>query len=138
MGSDDSGVGARQLYGDACDARCDIDSGTGSCDSGASGRSRAGVCGASARNDSAARSGAHPAMLADASTARGAPCAGMRTDTMSALDLDEVLDFAIALAHRAGQAITEGSETRFRNASTLCCSDRSWLRREEEHGGPRD
>ncbi|KAI3627573.1 hypothetical protein CBS14141_001574 [Malassezia furfur] len=41
----------------------------------------------------------------------------MRTDTMSALDLDEVLDFAIALAHRAGQAITEGSETRFRSAT---------------------
>lgn len=34
------------------------------------------------------------------------------------LDLDEVLDFAIALSQRAGQAIVEGSETRFKNAST--------------------
>ncbi|WFD37389.1 inositol-phosphate phosphatase [Malassezia japonica] len=33
------------------------------------------------------------------------------------LDLDEVLDFAIALSQRAGQAIVEGSETRFKNAT---------------------
>lgn len=46
---------------------------------------------------------------------------------MGSLDLDEVLDFAIALAHRAGQAITEGSETRFRNASTLRPPDHSRL-----------
>ncbi|WFC98160.1 inositol-phosphate phosphatase [Malassezia yamatoensis] len=35
---------------------------------------------------------------------------------MSTVNLDEILDFAVEIAHQAGKAITEGSETRFKNA----------------------
>lgn len=33
------------------------------------------------------------------------------------LDLQEVLDFAISLSKQAGEAIVQGSETRFKNAT---------------------